>query len=122
LADADAAREAGRTYGFPLELKASGGGGGKGLKVAHAAGDVEGAFATARREAEAYFNNPTLYAERYLVNPKHVELQIVADKHGHVLHVGERDCSLQRRHQKIWEEAPARISPIVRDGLRRAGV
>jgi acetyl-CoA/propionyl-CoA carboxylase, biotin carboxylase, biotin carboxyl carrier protein len=122
LADANAARDAGRTFGFPLALKASGGGGGKGLKVAHTADDVEGAFATARREAEAYFKNPALYAERYLVNPKHVELQVIADKHGSVLHVGERDCSLQRRHQKIWEEAPALIPKRVRRGLREAGL
>src|SRR6185312_14925965 len=122
LADADAARDAGRIFGFPLALKASGGGGGKGLKVAHTADDVEGAFATARREAEAYFKNPALYAERYLVNPKHVELQIVADKHGNVLHVGERDCSLQRRHQKLWEEAPANLTPGLRRKMREAAV
>jgi acetyl-CoA/propionyl-CoA carboxylase, biotin carboxylase, biotin carboxyl carrier protein len=122
LADADAARAAAERYGLPVALKASGGGGGKGLKVARSLDEVAGAFSTAQREAAAYFGNPTIYAERYLENPKHVELQILADKHGHVLHVGERDCSLQRRHQKVWEEAPARISAHVREGLRRAGV
>jgi acetyl-CoA/propionyl-CoA carboxylase biotin carboxyl carrier protein len=122
LADVAAARRAAERYGLPLALKASGGGGGKGLKVARSAEELESAFATAQREASAYFGNPTIYAERYLENPKHVELQILADKHGNVLHVGERDCSLQRRHQKLWEEAPALIPAVVRDGLREAGV
>jgi acetyl-CoA/propionyl-CoA carboxylase biotin carboxyl carrier protein len=122
LADAAAAREAAGRYGLPLALKASGGGGGKGLKVARTLDEIESAFANAQREAAAYFGNPAIYAERYLENPKHVELQILADKHGHVLHVGERDCSLQRRHQKLWEEAPAAISDHVRDGLRKAGI
>ena len=122
IADVAAARRAGEAYGLPLALKASGGGGGKGLKVAHTAGEIESAFSTAQREATAYFGNGTIYAERYLDNPKHVELQILADKHGNVLHVGERDCSLQRRHQKLWEEAPALIPAKVREGLRAAGV
>jgi len=122
LADAAAAREAAGRYGLPLALKASGGGGGKGLKVARTLDEIESAFANAQREAAAYFGNPAIYAERYLENPKHVELQILADKHGHVLHIGERDCSLQRRHQKLWEEAPAAISDHVRDGLRKAGI
>jgi acetyl-CoA/propionyl-CoA carboxylase biotin carboxyl carrier protein len=122
LPDAAAARDAAARYGLPLALKASGGGGGKGLKVAHTLDEVESAYTTAQREATAYFGNPMIYAERYLVNPKHVELQILADKHGNVVHVGERDCSLQRRHQKLWEEAPAAISDHVRDGLRAAGI
>ncbi len=122
IADAAAAREAAQRYGLPLALKASGGGGGKGLKVARTLDEVESAFSTATREAQAYFKNPVVYAERYLENPKHVELQILADKHGTVLHVGDRDCSLQRRHQKVWEEAPACISDAVRAGMRDAGV
>ncbi|GAC1452031.1 MAG: hypothetical protein PVSMB8_11290 [Vulcanimicrobiaceae bacterium] len=122
LADVAAAKRAAREYGLPLALKASGGGGGKGLKVARTLGDVEAAFTTAVREAEAYFKNPVVYAERYLDNPKHVELQILADKHGNVVHVGERDCSLQRRHQKLYEETPALVSDVVRDALRRAGI
>ncbi len=122
IADAGAARAAADRYGLPLALKASGGGGGKGLKVARTVDELESAFSTAQREASAYFGNPTIYVERYLENPKHVELQILADKHGTVLHVGERDCSLQRRHQKLWEEAPAQIAPPVREGLRAAGV
>jgi acetyl-CoA/propionyl-CoA carboxylase, biotin carboxylase, biotin carboxyl carrier protein len=122
IADGAAAHAAAEKYGLPLALKASGGGGGKGLKVAHTVEELESAFSTAQREASAYFGNPTIYVERYLENPKHVELQILADKHGTVLHVGERDCSLQRRHQKLWEEAPALIPESVREGLRAAGV
>jgi len=118
----DDAREAAKKYGLPLAIKASGGGGGKGLKVARTLDELESAFATARREAEAYFKKPTLYAERYLDNPKHVELQILADKHGNVVHVGERDCSLQRRHQKLYEETPALVPKRVRKALRAAGV
>jgi acetyl-CoA/propionyl-CoA carboxylase, biotin carboxylase, biotin carboxyl carrier protein len=122
IADAAAARVAADKYGLPLALKASGGGGGKGLKVARTVEELASAFSTAQREAIAYFGNPTIYVERYLENPKHVELQILADKHGNVLHVGERDCSLQRRHQKLWEEAPALIPASVRAGMRAAGV
>jgi len=122
LDDVAAAHRAAAAYGLPLALKASGGGGGKGLKVAHTLDEIESAFTTARREAEAYFKNGTIYAERYLENPKHVELQILADKHGNVVHVGERDCSLQRRHQKLWEEAPAQIPLKVRRAMREAGV
>ncbi len=122
IEDVAGARRAAEAYGLPLALKASGGGGGKGLKVARTADELESAFSTAKREAEAYFKNGTIYAERYLENPKHVELQILADKHGTVLHVGERDCSLQRRHQKLWEEAPAQIPLKVRKAMREAGV
>jgi acetyl-CoA/propionyl-CoA carboxylase biotin carboxyl carrier protein len=121
LSDVAAARAAAKRYGLPLAVKASGGGGGKGLKVARSEQEIESAFTTAVREAQAYFGNPTVYAERYLDNPKHVELQILADKHGNVIHVGERDCSLQRRHQKLWEEAPALVPEAVRAGIRHAG-
>ncbi|HET9095824.1 MAG TPA: acetyl-CoA carboxylase biotin carboxylase subunit, partial [Candidatus Baltobacteraceae bacterium] len=122
IEDEQGARDAAKRYGLPLALKASGGGGGKGLKVARTLEELPSALATAQREAQAYFKNGTIYAERYLENPKHVELQILADKHGTVLHVGERDCSLQRRHQKLWEEAPATISAKVREGMREAGI
>lgn len=122
LRDTAAAHDAAKEYGLPIALKAAAGGGGKGLKVARALDEIDAAFETARREAEAYFKNGTIYAERYLENPKHVELQIVADKHGNVVHAGERDCSLQRRHQKLWEETPAKISPRVRTAMREAGV
>lgn len=122
LANVEAAHVAAQEYGLPLALKASGGGGGKGLKVARTLDEIASAFETARREAEAYFKNGTIYAERYLANPKHVELQVLADKHGAVVHVGERDCSLQRRHQKLWEEAPAGVSDDLRRRMRDAGV
>ncbi|MGB6517500.1 MAG: acetyl-CoA carboxylase biotin carboxylase subunit [Candidatus Cybelea sp.] len=122
IADIAAARAAAREYGLPLALKAAAGGGGKGLKVARSLDEIASAFETARREAEAYFKDGTIYAERYLENPKHIELQLLADKHGTVIHVGERDCSLQRRHQKLWEEAPAKIPERVREALREAGL
>ncbi len=122
LASVEDALAAAEAYGLPLAIKASGGGGGKGLKVAHTRDEIAGAFATARREAEAYFKNPIVYAERYLDNPKHVELQILADKFGNVVHIGERDCSLQRRHQKLYEETPALVSDRVREALREAGL
>jgi acetyl-CoA/propionyl-CoA carboxylase biotin carboxyl carrier protein len=122
LVDAEDALRAADEYGLPIALKASGGGGGKGLKVARTRDEVSGAFANAQREAEAYFKNPSIYVERYLENPKHVELQILADKHGNVVHIGERDCSLQRRHQKLYEETPALVSESVRERLREAGL
>jgi acetyl-CoA/propionyl-CoA carboxylase biotin carboxyl carrier protein len=122
IEDARAAREAALAIGLPLALKASGGGGGKGLKVAFTLDQVESAFTTARKEAEAYFKSDIIYAERYLAHPKHVEIQILADKHGNVVHVGERDCSLQRRHQKVWEEAPGVVPDRARRGMREAAV
>jgi len=117
-----AAREAAQRYGLPLALKASAGGGGKGLRVAASMDDVPSAFENARREAQAYFKDETIYAERYLENPKHVELQVLADGRGNVVHLGERDCSLQRRHQKLWEETPALIPEKVRAAMREAGI
>ena len=122
IADLDAALAAAKKYGLPLALKASGGGGGKGLKVAYSTEEIGAALSTAKREAEAYFKNGAIYAERYLENPKHIELQVLADKHGTVLHVGERDCSLQRRHQKLCEETPPGVSQRVREGIREAGI
>ncbi len=118
----EAAERAATEIGLPIAVKASAGGGGKGLKVAHSIAELASALTTARREAEAYFGNGTLYLERYLDNAKHVELQILADKHGTVLHVGERDCSLQRRHQKLLEETPALIGDGLRRRLREAGI
>ncbi len=96
-------------YGYPVAIKAEGGGGGRGLKVVHSEDEVESQFETAKREGEAYFDNDSVYVEKYLQAPRHIEVQILADHHGNVRHLGERDCSLQRRHQKVIEEAPSTV-------------
>ena len=108
-------RALGDELGWPIAIKASAGGGGKGLKVVRSAEEVDRAFESARREGEAYFSNPAVYVERYLEDPRHVEVQVLADAHGGVIHLGERDCTIQRRHQKLVEETP---SPAVSDELR----
>jgi acetyl-CoA carboxylase, biotin carboxylase subunit len=102
--------------GFPVIIKATAGGGGKGMKVVHSPASVANAFATARTEAQAAFGNPDVYIEKYCERPRHVEIQIMADKFGHVIHLGERDCSIQRRHQKLLEEAPC---PVLTPELRQ---
>jgi acetyl-CoA/propionyl-CoA carboxylase biotin carboxyl carrier protein len=103
----DARRIIAEQIGYPVAVKAAGGGGGKGFRVALSEDKLEEAFAGAAREGEKFFSDATVYLERYLPDPRHVEVQILADKHGNVIHLGERDCSLQRRHQKLIEEAPA---------------
>ncbi len=101
--------------GFPVIVKASGGGGGRGMRVVREQSEFVNNFKSARTEAEKAFGMPELYLEKYLENPRHIEVQIMADQYGHVVHFGERDCSLQRRHQKLVEESP---SPVVNEELR----
>ncbi|MGP0100995.1 MAG: acetyl-CoA carboxylase biotin carboxylase subunit [Solirubrobacteraceae bacterium] len=104
---ADALRIAREEVGFPVAVKAAGGGGGKGFRVALSEDELEGAFEGSSREGEKFFSDATVYLERYLPDPRHVEVQVLADRHGNVIHLGERDCSIQRRHQKVIEESPA---------------
>jgi acetyl-CoA/propionyl-CoA carboxylase biotin carboxyl carrier protein len=106
----------GKEYGWPLAIKASAGGGGKGLKVVGSPEEAERAFASARREGESYFADPTVYVEKFIENPRHVEVQVLGDGHANVIHLGERDCTIQRRHQKLVEETP---SPAVAPELRQ---
>ncbi|QQA41904.1 acetyl-CoA carboxylase biotin carboxylase subunit [Pelagovum pacificum] len=105
--DPDEIARIGEDIGFPLIVKAAGGGGGRGMRIVRSAGDLAGAVSTTRAEAGRAFGNPEVYAERFLEHPRHVEIQVLADTHGNAVWLGERDCSMQRRHQKVIEEAPA---------------
>ncbi len=115
VTDDDEALKIANDIGFPVLVKASAGGGGRGMKVAHSAGDLSNALATARAEAGSAFGDDAVYLEKYLQKPRHIEVQVFGDGAGSAIHLGERDCSLQRRHQKVWEEAN---SPALDDAQR----
>ncbi len=118
---ADALKIAKQEIGFPVAVKAAGGGGGKGFRVALTEDELEGAFEGSSREGEKFFSDATVYLERYLHDPRHVEVQVLADRHGHVIHLGERDCSIQRRHQKVIEESPAPAWVVDSEMRKRIG-
>jgi acetyl-CoA/propionyl-CoA carboxylase, biotin carboxylase, biotin carboxyl carrier protein len=128
--DLEAARKQADEAGYPVACKAAGGGGGKGFRVAMTPDDLQEAFEGSAREGDKFFGDPRVYIERYLEDPRHVEVQVLADSHGNVIHVGERDCSIQRRHQKVIEEAPGphvdeemreRIGKIATDAAAAVG-
>jgi acetyl-CoA carboxylase biotin carboxylase subunit len=119
LSSLDEARAFGRRYGYPLLLKAVAGGGGKGMRRVDSEAGLESAFRDAASEAERSFKNPELYVEKLLDRPRHIEIQILGDRHGHMIHFGERECSIQRRHQKVMEECPSPLA-AARPGMREA--
>ena len=119
----DEALEEARRIGFPVMIKASAGGGGKGMRAALAEGEFRSLFAVARNEAEVSFGDPTVYLEKLIERPRHVEIQVIGDRRGRVIHLGERDCSSQRRHQKLIEEAPSpAVTPELRESMGEAAI
>ncbi|MCR4942732.1 MAG: acetyl-CoA carboxylase biotin carboxylase subunit [Campylobacter sp.] len=107
ISDIKAAKKLAKSIGYPVILKAAAGGGGRGMRVVEREADIEKAFWSAESEAVTAFGDGTMYMEKYILNPRHIEVQVIGDSHGNVIHVGERDCSMQRRHQKLIEESPA---------------
>lgn len=123
ISDLDTLRTLAAKYGYPVAIKASAGGGGRGLRVVQKEQELEQALAGAQREGASYFGSSEVYLEKYLERPRHIEVQIIADKHGNVVHLGERDCSSQRRHQKLLEESPApKLDPKIRQKAFDAAV
>ncbi|MEP7000578.1 MAG: acetyl-CoA carboxylase biotin carboxylase subunit [bacterium] len=123
LRDADEAVHVAERFGYPVLLKAAAGGGGKGMRVVHARDELASALASAQREAKNAFGDDAVYVEKYIVGPRHVEIQVLGDHHGTMLHLGERECSVQRRHQKMIEEAPSvAVSPELRARMGAAAV
>ena len=121
--DADVAQELSEEIGFPLMIKAAGGGGGKGIRIVRSAEELAGAFRRAASEAQASFGNGAVYIERYFDRARHIEIQILADRHGNTVHLGERECSIQRRHQKLIEESPSpAVPPELRSQMGAAAV
>lgn len=121
--DLKEAKKVASDIGYPVIIKASAGGGGRGMRVVQDETGFENAFKTCRNEAETAFSNPAVYIEKFVVDPRHIEIQILGDQHGNVIHLGERECSLQRRHQKILEEAPSPVmTPEVREKMGLAAI
>ena len=123
LRDADEAAQVADRFGYPVLLKAAAGGGGKGMRVVHRREELAAALASAQREARNAFGDDAVYVEKYIVGPRHVEIQVLGDHHGTMLHLGERECSIQRRHQKMIEEAPSvAVTPELRARMGEAAV
>jgi acetyl-CoA carboxylase, biotin carboxylase subunit len=123
IADLDQAKKVAQEIGFPVIIKATAGGGGRGMRIVRALDELENAYLTASHEAETAFSNASVYIEKYIEEPRHVEIQIMADKYGTVIHFGERDCSIQRRHQKLLEESPSpALTPEIREAMGNAAI
>ena len=121
--DMEEAKRLAEEIGFPLMVKASAGGGGRGIRLVEKMEDLEAQVTAAKQEALNFFGDDSIYMEKFIINPKHIEFQILADKHGNVIHLGERDCSMQRRNQKVLEETPSTImTPMLRDRMGKAAV
>ena len=123
ISNIEEAKEIAKSIGYPIILKATAGGGGRGMRLVWKEEDIESAFQQASQEAGAAFGNPGLYLEKYIQNPRHVEIQVVGDQFGNVCHLSERDCSIQRRHQKLVEECPSpALTPEIRDKMGQAAI